>query len=124
MLWKLNFITIWVFEFDYRVLSERENKIHFVEANTPLSIMTPCRRDADLKNSSRRYGERDTPTKQHQGKVWATKAPQDLPINVAINNRLLACKVYWDKLYIYVKHALRADPYFQVLISSLPAIRF
>jgi hypothetical protein len=32
------------------------------------------------------------PAKQHQGKARATKAQQDLPINVAINSRLLACK--------------------------------
>jgi hypothetical protein len=31
--------------------------------------MTPCPRDADLKNGSRRKGERDTPAKQYQGKA-------------------------------------------------------
>jgi hypothetical protein len=34
----------------------------------------------------------NTPVKQHQGKAWATKAQQDLPVNMAINSRLLACK--------------------------------
>jgi hypothetical protein len=37
--------------------------------------------------------ERETPTKKHQGKAWATKAQQDLPVNMAINSRLLICKV-------------------------------
>jgi hypothetical protein len=58
------------FEFDYRVLSGRENKIHFLEAETlDESGMAPCPRDADLKNGSRRKGERKTTTKQHQGKA-------------------------------------------------------
>jgi hypothetical protein len=35
----------------------------------------------------------NTPVKQHQGKDWATKAQQDWPVNMAINSRLLACKV-------------------------------
>jgi hypothetical protein len=35
----------------------------------------------------------NTPAKQQQGKVGATKAQQDLPVNVAINSRLLECKV-------------------------------
>jgi hypothetical protein len=48
------------FEFDYRVLSGRENKIHFLEAETlDESGMAPCPRDADLKNGSRRKGERE-----------------------------------------------------------------
>jgi hypothetical protein len=41
----------------------------------------------------------NTPTKQHQGKAWATKSQQDWPINVTINSRLLAYKASWDKLY-------------------------
>jgi hypothetical protein len=40
----------------------------------------------------------NTHAKQHQGKAWATKAQQDLLVNVAINNWLLVCKVSWDKL--------------------------
>jgi hypothetical protein len=40
-----------------------------------------------------------TPAKQYQGKAGPTKAQQDLPINVVINSRLLACKASWDKLY-------------------------
>jgi hypothetical protein len=32
------------------------------------------------------------PAKQQHDKAWATKARQDLPINVPINNVLLACK--------------------------------
>jgi hypothetical protein len=35
-----------------------------------------------------------TPVKQQQGKVWVTKAQQDLPVNVVINSRLLASKAY------------------------------
>jgi hypothetical protein len=52
--------------------------------------MTPYPIDADIKNGSRWVRER-THTKQHQAKARATKAQQDLPVNMAINNRLLAC---------------------------------
>jgi hypothetical protein len=34
-------------------------KYILVEANTPRSRMTPCPRDADLKNGSRQKGERE-----------------------------------------------------------------
>jgi hypothetical protein len=37
-------------------------------------------------------GRESTPPKQRQGKAWATKTQNDLPINVAINSWLLACK--------------------------------
>jgi hypothetical protein len=75
MLWKLNFITILGFRIWLQSLSERENKIYFVEVNTPRFRTTPCAKDADLKNSSRQKEEREsTPTKQHQDKAWATKA--------------------------------------------------
>jgi hypothetical protein len=33
-----------------------------------------------------------TPSKQHQGKAWATRAQHGLPVNMAINSRLLGCK--------------------------------
>jgi hypothetical protein len=94
MLWKLNFkpksfkFRIWLQSF-----KPKREKIHFLEAETlDESGMAPYPRDADLKNGSRRKGERDTPAKQHQGKAWSTKAQQDLPVNVAINNFLLICK--------------------------------
>jgi hypothetical protein len=41
----------------------------------------------------------NTPTKQHQDKALATKAQKDLPINVAINSQILACKAETDELY-------------------------
>jgi hypothetical protein len=72
--------------------------------------MAPFPRDADLKNGSRREGEGDTHAKQYQGKDWATKAQQDLSINVAIYSWLLACKNEVDKLYNYAKSALRVSP--------------
>jgi hypothetical protein len=75
--------------------------------------MTPCPREADLKNGSCQKGEREsTPAKQRQGKAWATKAQQDLPVNVAINSRLLACKPYGEELYLYVRPMLRVGPNF------------
>jgi hypothetical protein len=76
--------------------------------------MTLCPRDVDFRNGSRWEGEREnTHAKQHQGKDWATKAQQDLPVNVVINSRLLVRKVNGE-LYLYAKPALRVDPYFQV----------
>jgi hypothetical protein len=65
--------------------------------------MTPCPRDTDLKNGSRRKEERDTPTKQHQGKAWASKAQQDWPVNVDINSRLLICKTEMGEALYYAK---------------------
>jgi hypothetical protein len=62
--------------------------------------------------------ERDTPTKQQQGKAWATKAQQDWPVNVAINNRHLACKAELGEALYDAKLTLRVDPYFQVLVLS------
>jgi hypothetical protein len=56
--------------------------------------------------------ERTHLQKQQQDKAWATKTQQDLPGNVATNSRLLACKAERDKLYNYVKPALRVSPYF------------
>jgi hypothetical protein len=48
------------FEFDYRVLSGRENKIYFLEVKTlDKSGTTPCPRDADLKNDSHQKGGRE-----------------------------------------------------------------
>jgi hypothetical protein len=55
----------------------------------------------EMPTSEMAHVERErenTPTKQHQVKAWRTKAQQNLLINVAINNRLLACKSSWDKL--------------------------
>jgi hypothetical protein len=57
------------FKFDYKVLSRKENKIHFSEVEIlDESGTAPCPRDADIKNGSYRKGERDTPAKQHKGK--------------------------------------------------------
>jgi hypothetical protein len=61
----------------------------------------------------------NTPAKEHQGKARATKAQQDLPVNVAINSRLLACKAYGEKLYLYAIPAIRVGPCFHVLIFGL-----
>jgi hypothetical protein len=33
--------------------------------------------------------------KRSTSKTWATKAQQDWPVNIAINNRLLICKFSW-----------------------------
>jgi multidrug resistance efflux pump len=75
----------------------------------------------EMPTSRMAHAEREresTPAKQHQGKARATKAQQDLPANMAINSRLLACKAYREKLYLYAKPALRVSPYFHVLPSS------
>jgi hypothetical protein len=48
------------FKFDYRVLSGRLRiKDIFAEVNTRQLRMTPYPRDADLRNGSRRKGERE-----------------------------------------------------------------
>jgi hypothetical protein len=39
-------------------------------------------------------GRENTPVKQHQGKARATKTQQHWPVNVVINNWLLAYKAY------------------------------
>jgi hypothetical protein len=48
------------FEFDYRVLSGKFRINIFAEAVAHRSRMTPYPRDADLRNGSRREGERET----------------------------------------------------------------
>jgi hypothetical protein len=99
MLWKLNFITIWVSNLITEFWAEDENKIDLrkqslihkewhLAVEVPTSVMAHAERERE-----------NTPTKQQQGKTWATKAQQDLPINVAITSQLLACKASWDKLY-------------------------
>jgi hypothetical protein len=50
--------------------------------------------------------------KQQQGKAWATKAQQDLPVNMAVNSQLLICKAEIGEALYYVKPALKVDPYF------------
>jgi hypothetical protein len=100
MLLKLNFITVCVFEFDYRVWAEDREWKYFAEAGTlddqerhlALEMLTSRMANAERERES-------TPVKQHQGKAWATKAQQDLPVNMTINNRLLVCKAYRDHLY-------------------------
>jgi hypothetical protein len=55
-----------------------------------------------MSTSEMAHTERErenAPAKQHQGKARVTKAQQDLPDNVVINSRLLACKASCDKLY-------------------------
>jgi hypothetical protein len=54
-----------------------------------LALEMPTSRTAHVERE-----RESTPAKQHQGKAWATKAPKDLPITVAINSRLLACKAF------------------------------
>jgi hypothetical protein len=58
-----------------------------VEAKTPddqewhLALQMPTSRATHADRE-----RENTPTKQHQGKTYATKAQQDLLINVAINS--------------------------------------
>jgi hypothetical protein len=62
--------------------------------------------------------------KQQQGKAWAIKAQQNLPVNVAINSWLLVCKAGRGEALYYAKPALKVDPYFQVLalLKLLPLL--
>jgi hypothetical protein len=96
-----------------------ENKNILWKWNTHRSRAAPYPRDGNLKNGSRRKGERDTHAKQQQGKAWATKAQQDWPVNVAINSRLLICKAEVGGTLYYAKPVLKVDPYFQVLALNL-----
>jgi hypothetical protein len=70
--------------------------------------------------------ERETLVKQQQDKTWATKTQQDWLANVAINSRLLICKVELREALYYAKHTLKVDPYFQVLALNklLPLLTF
>jgi hypothetical protein len=93
MLWKLNFITIWVLNLITKFERKIENKNilrkreHLMNQEQHLALEMPTSRMAHAERERER-----TPAKQHKGKVWATKAQQDLPINVIINNRLIVCK--------------------------------
>jgi hypothetical protein len=53
--------------------------------------------------------------KRSTSKAWATKAQQDWPINVTINNRLLVCNASRGRALYYDKPTLRVSPYFQIL---------
>jgi hypothetical protein len=53
--------------------------------------------------------------KRFTSKAWSTKAQQDWPVNVTINNRLLICKALRGRALCYAKPTLRMSPYFQVL---------
>jgi hypothetical protein len=55
------------------------------EVHLTLEMLTSRMAHADREREN-------TLAEQHQGKAWATKAQQDLPVNVAINNRLLIFK--------------------------------
>jgi hypothetical protein len=59
------------FKFQFHSLSGRLRiKIIYGNENTRRSRMTPCPRDADLKNGSRQEREREsTSAKQHQNKA-------------------------------------------------------
>jgi hypothetical protein len=76
-----------------------ENKTFCGSEDTRRSRMTPCPIDETTRTTHADREREKTPAKQHQGKARATKAQQDLLINVAINSRLLVCKASWDELY-------------------------
>jgi hypothetical protein len=58
------------FKFDYRVLSERLRIKDICGSDIQRTRVTPCPKDVDLRNGSRREeeGER-APTKQQQDKI-------------------------------------------------------
>jgi hypothetical protein len=112
MLWKLYFIIIYVLnsitQFDQKM--ENKNilwKWSLINRESHLSLERLTSRMAHAKRE-----RESTPAKQRQGKAWATKAQQDLPVNVVINSRLLACKPYEEELYLYVIPMLRVGPNF------------
>jgi hypothetical protein len=75
------------FEFNYRVVRGIYRIKHFLEVKTlddrewHHALETPTSRTAHAERE-----RESTPAKQHQGKAQATKAQQDIPINVAINS--------------------------------------
>jgi hypothetical protein len=96
MLWKLNFIIIWVLnsiiEFERKITNKRDlrKQNHSMIKNDTLPYR--CQPQKWLTSEERERERENTPVKQQQGKAWATKAQQDLPDNVVINSWLLACK--------------------------------
>jgi hypothetical protein len=77
MLWKLNFITSWVSNLIIDFERKMENKTHLRK----LSLIDQERYQAlevptsEMAHVGRERG--NIPTKQQQGKAWATKAQQD-----------------------------------------------
>jgi hypothetical protein len=67
MLWKLNFITIWVSNSITEFWAEGREQKQFVEVITHRSRMTPYPRGADLKNDLRWEGEREYTYKTTSG---------------------------------------------------------
>jgi hypothetical protein len=111
---------IWLQSFNQKI----ENK-NICESETLVDRERHLTLEMSTSRMAHANREREnTPIKQQQGKAWATKAQQDLPVNVVINSRLLACKAKRDKLYNYAKPVLRVSLHFQVLalIKLLPLL--
>jgi hypothetical protein len=92
MPWKLKFIIIWVLnsirEFEWNIENKTillKRSLDDQERYLALEMLTR------EMTHARREGK-NIPAKQYQGKAWATKAQQDWPVNIAINNQLLVCK--------------------------------
>jgi hypothetical protein len=74
MLWKLNFIIIWVLNLITEFWAEGRKQKHFLKAGTldnqerHIALEMSTSRTAHTKR-----GGESTPAKQYQGKAWATK---------------------------------------------------
>jgi hypothetical protein len=86
MLWKLNFITIWVWIWVQSFEQKIKNKIHLrkrslIDQEWHLALKVLA---SEMAHAEREGG--NTPAIQQQGKTWATKAQQDIPFNVAMKS--------------------------------------
>jgi hypothetical protein len=76
------------------------------------------------------HSSRNTQSSLHTirstSKPWATKAQQDWPVNVTINNRQLACKAEIGGALCHAKPALWVDPYLSSFSSNqlIPLVAF
>jgi hypothetical protein len=82
----------------------------------PLSLQVGCQATQTYCNTHSTYVSLHTI--KFTSKAWASKAQQDLPVNVAINSRLLVCKAYRVNPISVHKPALIVVPYFHVLALS------
>jgi hypothetical protein len=86
MLWKLNFITIWVWiwvqSFEQKIKNKiplRKRSLIDQERHLALKVLA-----SEMAQAERERG--NTPAIQQQSKTWATKAQQDIPFNVAMKS--------------------------------------
>jgi hypothetical protein len=100
---KINFITILVLNLITEFWAKDWEVKQFAEANTHRTKMTPCTRDADLKNGSRREGEREHTCKTTSRQSLSNESSARLTRQRGYKQPIPSMQGLWDKLYTVPK---------------------